>query len=1334
MDSLDFSRTENPNSTRANSRHSVLSGPKINDILTPKTLRSIFAARLNATPDAPAVRFEGKRLSYAEMDACAEPLAQALLSLGAGPGRFIGICFDRGLDMHVAVLAIIKSGAAWVPIDSGAPSGRIADCLEGCGALLCLCDETTQAAVLDAKARGLTLKELGALVGHGAHHAQNSPVDPDDPAYVIFTSGSTGKPKGVCVSQANIAHFVASENAVLGITQHDRVFQGFSPAFDMWLEETWIAIYAGAELVIAPGCVAREADRLPDLWDQNDVTIVHAVPSLIAMLDRIPDSIRLLNLGGEACPPALSDRLARPGLTIFNTYGPTETTVTATAAKLEPGAPITIGGPLPNYSAYVVDDGGELVEWGGQGELWIGGPGVTMGYVGRPDLTEAKFIANPFSDFAKSDPKLYRSGDLVSLDHGGNIIFHGRIDDQVKLRGYRIELGEIETVLSGLPGIRAAAVGLRADVNGDDQLIAWVAGDGDGVSPTKLRQGARKNLPSYMIPSAFVRVEALPRLTSGKIDRKALLDPSPDMFEAGEAGRAPQTPLEIALADAWSQAFKGRTISVDQDFFDDLGGHSLVAATAVSIARKKPGLETLSLRDLYEMRTVAKLAIHVGAQTSQSFVRDMPEQSPTWRRWVCGTFQGLALVLLFGLLGVQVVGPWVTYAFVEEWTNSEVWGALSALGALALAPGLVLALVVGLKWLVLGQSKPGNYPLWGVTYFRHWFVARLLDQAPARFFANTPAAAVWWRLLGAKIGKHTDLGSLSIGAPDLVTIGDHVAIGSNVRLDNTGVRDGRFIVGTVNFADHAIVGSSAVVGLGADISSYGELNDLSALPDFKHIPNGQVWGGSPARFKAEAEPVEPPEPLSAAQELRANLGMAAWTIIFPLAALVPVLPAIVALNRLDSAAIDGDFKYLWLAPVIALSFVILFVTQAAISRRLALGRNLQPGTWNVTSGFYRRKWFADQMMELALEVLHPLYATLYTVPFYRLLGAKVGVRSEISTATSLTHELVEIGDESFIADGAVFADSSIRHGRLTLKRTSIGARAFIGNSAFVPDGTNIPDGCMIGVLSTPPPSEDPRFVAGSTWFGTPAVYLPKRQSFDGHDEGVTFNPSRGLVVSRLIIETLRILAPGTLFVILITFFTAFFYDVVETQSAWVSLLAFPVYVFGLVGLPAFLTVVALKWLVVGRYQPTEAPMWSSFVWRSEAVTAIYEASAVPLFLNLLRGTPFIAPALRLLGVKIGQGTVIDTTDFTEFDCVSIGDEAVLSCDCGPQTHLFEDRVMKVGAVSIGAQSQIGAGSIVLYGASLEQGAALGPHSLLMKGEAIPAQTYWCGSPAQPGKA
>ncbi len=1307
----------------------ILCGVHRPDLLQEETLASIFSATAQRYPDKPALIFDNTTLTYSMLDRWSDAMAAYLRDSGVQPGHHVGLWWPRSAELHVAVLGIAKAGAAYVPLDYEMPAERVAGVLQEVGAQ----------AYISPNKLDITCARY-EVVAFAQNAATNVPVAlalPDNDAYVLYTSGSTGKPKGIPITHRQICHLIRSENSVLGITAEDKVYQGFSVSFDMWCEEAWIAYMVGAALWVADAATAKSIDELGDVLRKNNITVLHAVPSLLAVMDDDIPTVRLVNAGGEACTTQVLARWAAPPRKFFNTYGPTETTVTATIAELLPGDKITIGKPLPNYALAVVDEQLNLLPTGERGELVISGPGLSNGYINRPELTKEKFAEKPASLAEMPGTRIYRTGDAAIINADGSIDFQGRFDDQVKLRGYRIELGEIENQLSTLPDITAAAVAIKKDLNGQDHLAAYVVCDDPvNMSQQSIREQLAKVLPAYMVPAVIVQLPEMPRLPSGKIDRKSL--PVPAQLMENIAAIADDVididaPLGERLVAVLKKFFPNRTISLSDDFFTDLGGHSLLAAAVVSRLRKEANIPQASLKDLYMHRPLSKVAEHWAQKPVEktSAKRVFHEVRPA-RYYICWAAQTIALLLVYGLFAVQIFFPYLGYYIVKEEYNDIPLAIGTALSLFLCIPPFFATLSVGIKWLVIGKMKEGDYPLWGTYYFRWWFVKTMQRLLPSQFLNGTPLYAGYLRSLGVKVAKDAQLAALTIGAEDLVSIGSDVSISSGAVLNNAWVEDGLLKLRRITLGNHAYVGTCAVLTGNTTIEDWGELQDLSYLQAAKTIKPGEVWQGSPAVLKETKAIEDLPQPLPVSNTKRRlySLVFLLSLLLFPIVVLLPLLPTIIIIHNLDNSTPDYDFSYLPVTPSLALSYIIVFtLTTILLSRLLQWG--IKPGKYPIYSMFYVRKWFTDQLMSLSLIVLHPLYATVYVSLLFRALGAKVGNNTEISTASSVTHPLLEIGADAFVADAVTLGEADVRGQQLILDKTVIGNNSFVGNSALIPQGYQLPDRMLIGVLSTPPSGEQLAAGEARDWFGSPAIPLPRRQESRTFAATQTLRPTPGRLLGRSIVEFIRIILPETVILMCSILFIAYAHSLLVEMTWWESLVELPFYFLFFMGLPALLVTVMLKWLFVGKYKPEQQPMWTARVWLSEAITATYESLAVPFLLDYMRGTPWLPFMLRLFGVKIGKRVWMNTTDITEYDMVDIGDDTAMNEDCGPQTHLFEDRVMKVGKIKIGSRCSIGARSIVLYDSEMGNDVNLEPLSLVMKGENLQSDSQWVGSPVRP---
>ena len=1344
----------------------VLQGPSRPDLLRDEILADVFESTAARTPHTTALIEGTRHVTYGELDGLANLAAHHLIEAGVRPGDMVGLWLPRGVALLVMQLAIAKTGAAWLPFDADTPTDRIATCLDDAHAVALLISEqqapaiSAQPAILCPVFTDLALQSPPPA---GVPLRRREGAQPGHTAYVIYTSGSTGKPKGIAITQGSICHFLRSENERLGVREGDVVYQGFSVAFDMSFEEIWISYLVGATLWIAPREVAGDPEALPRALMEHHVTVLHAVPTLLALFAHDVPSLRIINLGGEMCPQTLVERWATPDRQMFNTYGPTEATVSASLAQLRQGEPVTIGQALPNYGLLVIEvidperivDGKvpplQILPFGEVGELCITGPGVAAGYLGRPDLSAEKFLPNPWATGAH-DQRLYRTGDLARVEmtgQGGQMQCLGRADDQVKIRGFRVELGEIESVLAQQAGVGTTAVVLR-QAQGMDQLVAFYVPTAEPPQVAQLRQGLGDKLPPYMVPSHFEPLSAMPRLPSGKIDRKALRALPLVAVVASADSDLPETPAEEALFAALQQLFPGQPVRRDMDFFSDLGGHSLLAARVTSALRADPRFAQATVRDIYQHRRIHAIAqaLQAGMAAPGATAQRPFTVHSTWRRWRCGLAQALALPPLVTLKMAQWLAPFFIYHFhTGEPGDSVPFAIVMSLLAFLVATVAEFAVAWAGKWLIAGRLQPGRYPLWGLTYFRWWLADRLVDGVPTYMLYGSSLYVAWLRSLGAHIGRDVNLGALTVRAPDLLHIGDGASVGNAVNLENARVEGGWLLLGRVELGAHTCVGSYSVIEGDVQLHDRAHLEGQSALASGSRVPPARVWSGSPARdrgpFDASALPPRPSV---------SRLRLAAEASVFALGALLvatvfflPVFPTFLLIDWLDVDAISVRplleagtiddttafllrlLKFFLLALPASVVLVAATVLISAGIRWLFLP-SMKAGSWPVHSNRYLAKWLVNQIQESSLAVLHGIYATVYSATWYRLLGAKVGKETELSTALGVVPDMLTLGDECFIADAVMLGDEQIDGGWMTVQPTTVSRRSFVGNGAYVPDGTHIPENMLIGVMSGVP--RNATMQSGDTWLGSPPMLLPARESTEGYPDHLTFRPSIWRKLARGSVEALRIAVPHALVIAAGYAIVLDAMPLAETDQ-WLLLtvdlaLAGLFFSFG-----TFLVVAAFKWAAMGRYRKHNTPMWTPFVWLSEAATNLYEGIAVPNFLRYLRGTPWLPLMLRLLGSRIASSAYLDTTDMTEFDCVEIGAHSELNALCCPQTHLFEDRVMKVDKVVIGERVTCGPRCTVLYGASVGDGTQLGPLTLVMKGESLPAHTQWHGSPAAP---
>ena len=1313
------------------------------DLICPECLHNIFESQAREHPQRIALQYADQTMTYGALDAQANRLAAYLQAKGIASG-FVGILLPRSMDIYAAMLGILKAGAAYVPIDPSYPADRIEYTLNDCGASALITNSELAAQMSSLPCDAICLDKVSEEIDHTSSESVTTDehIAPDRPAYMIYTSGTTGRPKGVVVEHRNVCGFIRAEGKAFGVGPDDRVYQGFSTAFDASVEEIWLAFRAGATLVVGSEEMVHAGPALAHILADAGVTVLSCVPTLLSMMDEDIPTVRLLILGGEQCPKGLVDRWWRPYRRVINSYGPTETTVVATFSDCHPDRNVTIGRPLPNYFTYILDEHLQLAPVGIPGELCIGGVGVTRGYMNRPELTADKFIPNPFADTPGVPDRLYRTGDLVRYASGGEIEFLGRIDEQVKIRGFRVELSEIESVLMRCPGVRSAVISVREDMPGLQQLVAYVIPlESRSFDEREAKAMMRSLLPPYMMPSAFVVMEKFPTLASGKVNRKLLPPPSAAEHAPDVEQTEGRTDVESKVLAVWRKLFQPQLVSVTDDFFD-LGGHSLLAARMVSELRTDPKLGDVAMLDVYRHPILEDFAREIGCRSEAQSARDAQartrqseenaasdahsERGSAFTR--CSVAQFLGLYPLFSLMALPWLVVYFAYLFVTNSSHSVLQDTAVSLGVfLGLFPFMVL-LSITVKWVVIGRYKEGSYPLWGSYYWRFWFVQRIRALVPLAYLRGTPFLAMYYRLLGAKIGSNVYLGSQYFTAMDLISIGNDASIGLDAQIQGYTIEKGMLIIGPVTIGNRCYVGAKSVLHPNVTLKDDAQLDELSMLTDGLTIPESEVWSGSPARFSSKASCGECADESKQSSLRRAAIGAFYLFGLFlllpaiPISAMIPGCAWMVALDRSY-----GQYWTLLAMPLVSALFVVTLCLEIAVGKWMLLGR-MRPGRYKVHSAFYARKWFVDALMQMGLDILHPLYATLYLVPWFRLLGAHLGRRVEISTVGHITPDLLSIGPECFFADSACVGAMKVHLGILHIEETKIGKRTFIGNSALIPSGTRIGDGCLIGVLSTPPPAEVMEKAEGTSWLGSPSVRLPRRQASATFSSSVTFNPPLYLYLVRGIIEFFRVTLPATLFGIMSVALFEMAASMYQHETLPEMVLLFPL-VYVLITCALVLAVICLKWAVMGQYRPCNKPLWSSFVWRTEMVTAVHETFCAPFLLNFLQGTPFIAWYFRLMGSKIGKRVYMETTQITEFDLARIGDDATLNMNCTIQTHLFEDRVMKTSYVDVGSDAAVGQMAVVLYDSKMEKGSSLNGLSLLMKGETLPSYTRWEGIPA-----
>jgi non-ribosomal peptide synthetase-like protein len=1254
-----------------------------------RSLLDIFADAVDRYADRTAIDAGDAVLTYAQLADAADRVADRLRDAGVGPGDRVGVRLPSGeSSLYVGILGVLRAGGAYVPVDADDPDGRAETIWKSAGVCGVLRDD------LSFTASG-PIGDRPAPVGAGRD------LTADDDAWIIFTSGSTGAPKGVAVGHRAATAFVDAEAQLWTVLPEDRVLAGLSVSFDASCEEMWLAWANGAALVPAPRVLMRTGVDLGTWLAEHGVTVISTVPTLAAMWDEAALSeVRLLILGGEACPPELGWRLAA-GREVWNTYGPTEATVVTTAARIRPGEPVRIGWPLAGWDVAVVDESGEPVALGEPGELIIGGAG--LGRYLDPELDAERYAGLPALGWERA----YRSGDMVRETIEG-LDFIGRRDHQVKLGGRRLELGEVEAKLSDVAGVRAAAAVIQRTAAANKILVGYVVGD---VNPIHVRAQVAEQLPDGLAPLVIV-LDAMPMATSGKVDRKALPWPP----EGASGATDPLLSGTAAwLAERFTDQLGPVAMTADTDFFA-AGANSLMAAKLVSALRQR--FPAVAVADVYEYRRLGQLAARLD-ELGQACDLGAVTPPALPRRWGAVQLTGvLALAVLQAsqwIIGVLAYGN-----IVGAGMPQLGWGWLIGGWLLLCSPMGRTSIVLLAKRALLSDLSPGRYSRHSWLACRVWFVEQLTEVCGIGRLAGTPWAERYARLAGAEVGQGARLGTIPQPA-SLVRIGARASIEADVDMHGWWIDGQELVVGEVHIGAGARVGTRALLMPGAVVGASAEIEPGSVVSGA--IPPGERWGGAPARYEGQAGESWPAQP--AARDRNARF----WRAMFALGLsgsglllLLSLLAGILALDALGeplptlhtSPAVLG-LEAFTLTTVLLVSYALLVAGTVRVVWRL-----LRPGWHREDGAVGWALWFSEDVLKTARVVLFPLFCSLYTRSWLRLMGLQIGRRTEISTAVGL-NSLVSFGELSFATDDVVLSAARARDGWLELEPIEIGHRSFLGNGAILRSGTKLGNDSLVGLLTVPPS----RSADGTCWLGNPALELPRIP--DRPDPARTTNPPLRLLLARGAMDLMRILLPSTASM-LIGWVVFLALDAIGMRLGVLAEVAIAPLALLAGGIVATALTVIFKWTIIGRYRCGEHPLWSFFVWRDELINSAQEQLASFWLMSFATATPLMSLYLRAMGAKVGRGVWCETMAITEFDLVDLGDGCVVNRHGCIETHLFHDRLMRIGPSRMGAGSTLGPSSAVLPDTVIGAGACVGGRSMVLRGEELPAGTRWHGAP------
>jgi non-ribosomal peptide synthetase-like protein len=1308
------------------------------------------------------VQTDRDSLTYHELDCRANRLARHLRARDLGPGDRVALLFDDPVHSYVAMLAVLKAGAAYVPLDPGFPADRIAYITADAEVAAVLTLSHLRSHLMQVRALLIAVDDMAGRIAAESSHRMGvggrGRAD-GDLAYLIYTSGSTGKPKGVAVEHPSIVNFIRVAAEVYGLRQQDRIYQGLTIAFDFSFEEIWVPWAVGATLVPKPGGASLLGADLHQFLADHRVTALCCVPTLLATVEQDLPELRFLLVSGEACPHDLITRWHRPGRRFLNVYGPTEATVTATWTVVHPDRPVTIGKPLPTYTAVILDaqnpdaqhlDAQHLdaqhpasaLPRGEVGEIGIAGIGLAAGYLNRDDLTAKAFVPDLLDLPNNPSERIYRTGDLGRVNEAGEIEYLGRIDMQVKIRGYRIELTEIESVLLQVPGIAAAVVDVCSPTEGEKELVGYYSlrTGLDALDHTEIITQLREQLPPYMVPAYLQPLPAIPLTPQDKVDRRALPPPTGPRA-GGSAGPhvAATNDTEQVLAEALTRTLGLDLVSVEAHFFDDLGANSLLLARFAARVRTETSLPSLSMREIYGNPTIRQLARALGDVAPAADPTEAPTgtvvRTSTAGYWLVGALQ------LLCFLGMTYLGAWLLETMIL-WSvagNSvlEVSGRSALFGVGLLTAGCLLPVLA--KWVLIGRWTPREIRLWSLGHFRFWLVKTLIRANPLGMLRGSPLYNLYLRALGARIGAGaTILARTMPVATDLITVGG----GAIVHRDSifTGYRAvaGKIQIGSVGIGDDAFVGDRTVLDIDTEIGDGAQLGHSSSLHSGQRIPHGERWHGTPARpTTVEHRRVEPAGRLRLRRTLFGMLQLAGMFVVAPLlgtlliaagttAPATPLVSTVLADRGTLLASLDF---YGWIALSTAALFVFGLLT--GLATIIVLPRLLQPlirpgdtyrmyGLWWIVaqaitamtnSPFYLRL-FGDSS-----AIAHYLQALGYRMPRLEQTGSNFGV--EVRHDSPL---LTTVGSGTMVSDGLSVLNTDYSASTFRVLDVVVGGRNFFGNNIAYPAGARVGENVLLGTKVMVPlhgPVRDNVGLLGSPCFEIPRT-VTRDSEFDHLKQPAVlrrrlWRKNRHNAVSVLLLLILRWLQIylGALSLLV----AANLYKYLGELAIASAGLAAMVLTIGL-------SIIADR-LVLGfrSLTPRFVSIYDPYFWFHERH---WKLSADALF----NGTPFKNVLWRLLGVRIGRRVFDDGCAMPEKTLITIGDDAVLNVGSVIQCHSLEDGTFKSDYTIIGSGVTLGVGAFVHYGVTIGDGASLGADAFLMKGESLAPFATWSGNPAE----
>ncbi|RUY61299.1 Pls/PosA family non-ribosomal peptide synthetase, partial [Mesorhizobium sp. M7A.F.Ca.CA.001.05.1.1] len=963
------------------------------------------------------------------------------------------------------------------------------------------------------------------------------------------------------------------------------------------------------------------------------------------------------------------------------------------------------------------------------GEIGIAGIGLAVGYLNRPDLTEQKFIADFVGLPNNPSKRIYRTGDLGRINDQGEIEYNGRIDTQVKIRGYRIELGEIEAVLLDQPEIAQAAVTTWEIEPGRVELVAYFAAKAGqtAISRADLARMMKRRLPDYMVPSYLEELPAIPMTVSNKVDLRQLPKPTSVRLSGDRAMVAPANDDERFLADALAAVLKFDEVSVEDNFFDDLGANSLLMAHFCARVRTRKEWATASMRDIYLHPTVARLALHLGVADEMTTATNEPvltRRASNLAYWTCGAAQ----LMFYGLYSYGALWAingglnWMYDALDDPLQLYIRCVALSAAVFFGMSGFAVLA-----KWVLVGRWKAEAFPIWGVRYFRFWVVKTLIRTAPVVLFRGSPLYSIYLQLLGTRLGKNAVIESKSVPVcTDLISIGANTILRKESMILGFRAQSGYIHTGPLTIGRDAFVGVGSTLDIDTRIGDGAQLGHSSSLHRGQSIPDGERWHGSPAvpttADYCKVRNVDPSNIRRFLFEAVQLIGL--FAIVTPLPLLFHSYWENVGDDYQETIGVVAIGTTVTLFGYMAASFLAATLVPRLVSLLLKPGR---------TYTLYGFRYWLQTVAEFSSNsrVLGLLAGDSSAIVHYmRAIGWNLNkvVQTGSNFGSNQQHEnplLCEIGTETMVSDGLFMINMHKSAAAFRLEPTRIGERNYLGNNIYYPPDGRTGDNVLLGTKVMVPidgPLRENVGLLGSPAFEIPRMVNRDKELIAGIDEDdrrrrIPLKNRHNLVTILLFVATQWVMLFATL---------AIWDRALNYYTEWAEVALFvAVLLTSAITIPFYIFVERAS-LAFGRLKPQMTTIYDVAFWRHERHWKLADSPIVRLF----AGTPFRPMILRMLGVKIGSRVYDGGSNLTERSLVEIGDDATLNEGCVIQAHSLEEGAFKSDFIRIGKGCTLGPSAFVHYGVVMGEGSVVDVDSFVMKGEELEPNSIWRGNPAK----